>query len=1811
MSRGTSSGPDPRRHRLRFVVLFGILIAVSNLLQPGDLVGADGLDWACSTDDPDDPPDPIVASEPRVLSGLNIQIDAFFPPGTTVPDAQVDPTTGWLTVHREKPYQLGGVVNFDIFDDRTVTDAGGAEVTVFPVLRASTLDANLLSATAENPDRQLHQLLTQNFALRADHPALIPNPFPGFPPLQTPFTVLVGGIELVVTGADALRELPHGIRVEASVGVEFRRASGATATTRVTEIIDSTVPDGVFPNSTSVGVAFPNSSHHVAASARITHKGRDAAVQALPPLGFGIKLDELLRNEQGSVTEVVPSLTAATRWTHAPGRFAVGLRQYCQWNDPAFRSTAHLGWSVGDLAEPTDTRLDLDVRSGIGVGLPLTLAGGQGASARADEIALDVSLLGVPARFDTIFHPDDATFTRSEDVRPDLLVRRLQLATDDPSTTSDSPLHMNGAVRQLPEHLLARAALGEAGELTELDISGWNLVCDGEVAPSEPATDESIARNLLRDTLPLYPTGCRRHSMVAMPHAGVMLRNWLPDDQRAFYAAVRFQPPAPFDRYPFNEFTPFDEQQFAYYATTADSMPWGEVWTIGGQVDDLERIAFRSQPDSAGASLYWQRASEPAEVIADPALLIISVDDRTDRVDETANSGNHVSVQATVVDLPTSARIDIGGSERSPVDFQYRATGPIQISDGRATLQTPGRPGDPDDGALRGRAQFETSDSDAFPPTGRLEMSHRTSAGRTTDVIRWSPAAPVNDTFPTPTAPAYDPDTSRVRMKVGAEISTRGERSRGLALRGFADLSSNQRARVTWFTEDGSLSRVDASFCAPTAPCPGASVFATLVYGRVAQDGPAGLLGAPRMPRPTRVVAAANPALTPMSRSGLQALLLGPTNWGITTRITGVVRFSYSATGPGPDLSLRTTARPDNPVAQEFRIGVIDVGVGNPLIPPGPSILFADARLSRLPGQIRVKVGDSGSLPSGEPWIWVNTDDILLNSITGVDFSRPQPPAVRLPVIEGTVRSGTLRMLSDRDALAPTAHRVTARYGFDVRARIETGHDSVLALRRSRGTGLDASFRVVVPRHVAVWKPSTEILPSAGVPHYEPNDRQRLTVAARTTLANLGSLDATIDLYERDRHDLRIRAHASSVPGQLDARLVMTSNRRLPWDTYTLDATMNSPIQLLYVDVFDREHPLAYGRSGVSDAPSITANYAVELHDVPRAVHVRAKVLGSEPRIEPPVPDAADVGGELGFAHALVYLDPFGRSPASAEVEILADLTGAGELRGSLESTVPISGFFGARADALSIDRTISKNVMLTTATVDTDVTLDLPLMVEFAGMSDIRFAQRGLTLSIDEKIAAGGRSTLLTIGQRSLPHEPTYTSRGAYYHSRRVAFGASGSCWFIAECWDIGGTTTTESFGDVAIFDWHHCHGGRLGVLDWFLMQPNPDPRLFTACADPRYEQVNQVSVTAFERGAWYPRVPIRSSGWRSADLLLDPIFSWADRVEMSFEEGGLAYPMTEAYMALANLGPAFTSDEIAATPTIQLRTTTWPPVTNALQSIRTRVGRSRATAFDGSGQPPFNWSSASCSSTDVNPNRLTNVAIGSDGTRYYLRPDCIALDMRYASKPPIDLIRGFDLHAVFRNPTNDPDLGPTRWRVRLPLPPGFDEADDRCDTGVGLGSATYCRVTAEIRPRDDGTVTVTLTSLDLGRWGLGIPRTIGSVNAWFDASGHPGGRDSDGGRVSSFIAEGVFALNTTTGSAVLDPARSAPNTCFPQICTSYRWLFGDGQMSERMATSALGPVEHHYPPGTAVSPREFHAELIIYGVGGEVVRRHRFAVR
>jgi hypothetical protein len=1617
----------------------------------------------------------------------------------------------------------------------------------------------------------------------------------------------------------------QGFKGTIKAGYAYKLNDG-TFNTAIAEFrLNSSAPGARLPEAGTLSFAFKrpaNSTGTFYAFEQRTVQSEFTGAANQPGVGYGFALSRSINNIFD------PFLSMDLAWSAAPRAVSIGLAQLCP-------DSAHIGWNLTGLPNPSAAAMNLKLKSGIEEGRAIQITDASGTHAAfADEADMDGTITGLPTLMDVILLRDALSFTRSREVAPSLDLTRLAMADNDPLDPNKLPLYATAKVTSLPRHMLLTADHDAAGNFTKAEFTSWNLICPGEPLPPGPVPPDAVRRPDLTATLPSFPVGCARFSLTPVPSAEAIVQNWLPEDVLAQNAAAGLAT------------APLTANQFGFYATrTPNTLSTNALRAFGARIKGLQRATVDLTGAQAGGSkarIYVERAPV---VAADDSMKFVGDIDTTTSTSEAVNTGSRITAAATVPDMPNKIRLDVEDTSTSPLHLTWRADAGIALNN----AQVPGP------NALVVHGAFETGavGAGALPPAADLQINEDsdTSGG----AVHWSkPGAPA-DTFPTPVVPAF-PATTITRVHAGAEISNLPERDNNLATRVHGDINVPQPVDVSWDTDaTGKIASFVGSFCDPATPaaCAATRFDGTAVFGARGSIAPADLLTPPALPAVQGNLALQVPAFTNFRpNSGVRAIILGPTSWGVDGVVTGVARVAYNRAPEKYEVQLA------NDPVEPFRVNLLD---GSEAEVHGGStrnqVLFADALVDDLPHQIRVQIDRSTA--GTQPLVWVNTENLGITDVTNANFDQTDPPGTR-PNLIGVIRAGDASVLQALLPFGsrPTAVRTPAKPGLDLWAfgRIDA---DVFAV--------DASGALAIPRQLAVWQPIDTTCDDSSATvegcqrkrTYEIDQTRHMHLTMKTTNQNLGDLEVNARVESGADLDLSIHSTVGNVPGSLDGDVLFAKNRRLPWTTFNTSLVGNAPLNSVVVSVvdntYDADNKPANGiqqvqYEGVGESHP-TSNYAVELANVPQRLFVDSRVLGVEKRIgDPPGKPLGDpcqpatkTDARLGYVHAFVDLASAGAG-GIAHLGVNARLVDSQYTAQLFTIGGTITGFVNARADNVTLKADSSCNPETSdekfkataagigviggfaligglvggpigaavgaviglivdffldlfsnpTVTVHFDVDVDLPFFLGFTKATEIHAGLNSATLSVGQDQPVPDAPMDVGFRQKSLPFENlNFEADGALYHHRHVSF--VGDDIPLDDDWNIGNDINSDTFASVGVYDRDLCENP--SIL-------NPCELTGQVVTFTINNQTFQIFVPTGDRNN-IVQVPT------SQDLLIDFIFNESNRRDLFANDDGQASPGQKIYQGLADSGKPLKVDEGAWDFTDLNNTST---ATSASFNLESVCCADVSFSFGGTGRdvgPVCDQSS---------PDGLLNGphALANDGTEYVVLAGGDSEVNPDASRALCDSER-FVLEAHLPRAFNVTSrMGPLRWSIVLPTPAGLENGGACRDEDV------RCEFAFSVQPQADGSVQVSETTtvitngvdgatldydaiIDVDILVVGLccgtptiqdgdtPTNGGTRLAWVDASGHPAFFKPGAGQVLNFTP---FQLQTDSdGFATIDPCglTQGPWACEAQDPGQQTIVFfGDGSVSQPL--TGVPAVQTHRYPRTAGTDT-FHGEMVLLG--------------
>ena len=1262
MSTTGLTGDSRRKRRLRgvTVVLVAAGAAAIGLLRPARLEATVGLVSGC------DAPWASPTTPPVVSPTTSVQLD---------PDVKVvvDVVASWgATVHKEftpvlPPVWPNAPAPWQSYD--VDVDANGT-----PDVRATLVLRFRDDATSILP------LLSTTFGIPLDNP------------IGPPAHLMVGldvVVERLAGGGFAAGQVTVG------AGLKFVRQDGSWYKTRAdfefSSFQSSTGGDGGVPHPfparsvTTFGykahpAGWPNQGHWML---NLDNDYTPGSVPpgTRPPLRNAFHLYDL--DEAGVPVE--ETIRADLTWAHSPEQFAFGTEFVCGASTQGFQARSQLSWhqpqpEVGDIPNP----LQLVVKTGVDEGI----AGG-------DEVDLDVGFSDVPEWVDLVLRPTAILLHRSEETPLDVDLRRLSLASIDPTiwfSSLQEPLVLSGTITGVPER-----------SVITHDPGG-----DDPSVPGGAVTRESVHFCPETAVVPDEPfAACSGDSVKRAEEVRLRIQNVFDGDN---YAGLGL-PDAP---------TADDvDRSYVVYGANENRIDCTTPFCLLTRTHPAYRFAARlREVRSAGVTLTTEGTTDPKSKMhiesdlgsAQETKVVVHLDSRTRRNDEVANRGNLVDVNAVVSDLP----------ERATIDYETGPNRPFRV----ATSFSSGVVGLDGDAAVRLAGPSATHVDGRFQ-AGFVPASFVADWTETLKTIPFNggqlPISVENRIAFAASAPAL--------VQVGMDVADTADRTANLRTRVYAGALLPTKADVSWRQAPlgGALQEVEARGC-PTGPgdpvipdCPNI-VQATVVYSRPSASDPDYLTEPPLPAAPQ--VGLVHPDFTAWEGEGVRAIVRGPKSWGVRAGLKNVRTALYRASPETFCLTANSTATP-------FPLQLFDDS--------SAYNVYADVLLSKLPNRIGVRVmPDGGS--AAQPWIWATTGNCLNMSTPPQKVTQSQDPT-GTPRIDAVVRYGDPLLLLaalDHNGNRPAPQRLSGTSGIETTLAtqgVPGGAGTVPAVH--------GHLNEPVPNTFLLWKPGEARCDDTSTPaerktcqdrpDFEVDEWQKYSAKMLSTLTHLGPLDL---LYTDADARRDVVAHVDKVPGRLEGSATLTENRRLPWTKIFVQLQGNTGLGTASVKVFERKDPAHYGHPGESAWSKKTANYSVVLRNVPSLLVFGGDMYGAgeqpaAPR-STPAPTSDPVCGprlgytppttepSLGYVHADVDM---GGIPTAVKLR-LRDY-GGGKLSARLSSFEKISATVAVRINNVVNNGYSSEDHYLGPLYIGSSedwrcIDADLPLEIGFGGVRDL-----------------------------------------------------------------------------------------------------------------------------------------------------------------------------------------------------------------------------------------------------------------------------------------------------------------------------------------------------------------------------------------------------------------------------------------------------------------------------------------------------------
>lgn len=874
------------------------------------------------------------------------------------------------------------------------------------------------------------------------------------------------------------------------------------------------------------------------------------------------------------------------------------------------------------------------------------------------------------------------------------------------------------------------------------------------------------------------------------------------------------------------------------YRSPRDNRPVGH-FTVDVKAAGVRSAAFDLSPSDLSDILSSEARVKAILNLAAPlprALVTAQIDGRTST---TAASASGFLARASGVLSPVPQGMVVKFESRdyvlalfedTPFSLTWSASSPIAVTWPYASL---GRPGPenvfvqgpaPDLLTISGNVEIGNADGTGGLATGGTIAMTQNEDVVTHREITYAASAPtvisagaVVSTA-TDRAPAGTANDLRTRLRAEVELPA---------------LPSEAPLRVRWLEAGAAVTEIGAYLCPSNEDCPDSKVAATIHRGKtLSNDNRTDL---------------APPVPNPQSMGGVVPIFssfnTGPD--GFAEGIRAVVRTDGTSAGqlavrhlasvsavlqPASTIRLRSdsppilecTPNPEGwpplictPLPDPFTINVF-------VQPSASSIpVFVNGTLNDLPDDIVGRfTASGGEYSDDEPWIWLNTESVDIES----------PPDLTEVGGEagGAQFDGTI-LVGNQSRIAPSAFEraftATEAAGIKARASITTSSSGSTTL------GFGATVRLRLPRHVEIWKPT---LRSCGagtatlstctqLEAYEAEASTRADIRVRTTADSLGFLKSRFEIDNGDQ-DYQGNVTLETVPGSLDAKVNLASNKRLPWTTLNLAYTTNVSPGDATLTVFDRCLP-AY-KGDVANSPQLAqrilpgqcitnqaatnkvANYDITLRDIPASVELTARIAASEspvlgtPREHIACPDSGYPGRgptRLGYLHAdLDFGSVMDDRDKDGRFDIWVDVrtgrTGQdpdpatelpdeenGQTQATVSSEGAVSGDLAAKILNVGKELVSVTGALGVYYTFQACIDFDLPIRLTFDDVRDLRMSLSGAKLGIFRNDSARvqgdiGESFVCTSWQAplgcSIPQfRRTIARSGAPYARHDVSF--------------------------------------------------------------------------------------------------------------------------------------------------------------------------------------------------------------------------------------------------------------------------------------------------------------------------------------------------------------------------------------------------------------------------------------------------------
>ncbi|MCC7076573.1 MAG: hypothetical protein IT198_05555 [Acidimicrobiia bacterium] len=669
------------------------------LSQP-EPAASDGLDFACSSTDPNAP---VIddTKEPELLDGAEVTFHAETAPGKPLlgltPDAdgvtRVDAKV--VPSFDPKGWSLG--VNLD--------GVGATEFNFQAGVRAASRWGQLPTFPWGGPPPPMgqHDLFTESFGLPLETNQKKAHGIPTLP--GTPNDSVKMALAFVRTVvADSV--IDADVRAELTFSLVFKRTDGSDARTRVTLALDARGGNEKLPKSMWQSVAVKQKFDTQGFRNEWWGYGQNVdwpqGTGGSSDLGVGLVVDRVI-GTPGSGTETYePDISVALGWQQTPEDIAVGLYTKCApWKAPGTSSTGQLAWNRssthqdGTTVDADAMAVDAEIHSGIDMGI-----GGE------DEVIVDGTFDGVPERLDWLMHPEDLTITRHDraadgDVLDamDIDLSAIQLAADDPAVADDRPIVASGFIQGMPRrfHMTGRFADPNfAGSLVSADMR----FCGDESTAQQPVTcDQPAAAGRVRAVIQNFFEGEAGSGDLPPAPAGPFVlyadqaaranspAYWRLGGELAGVESVFFETEAQVDD------ADGSQEPCEHPATEAvESCVNVKAKSAGGEdtrivvhVDGRTVISGASGPGGESGGGSGGSGDLPTNDVINPGDIVI---DPGDIVPLPWNLGSLIHVDGLARQMPPTVEIEFRTAEPTPFDLEYHASQEMVLT-GTAHVQLP------------------------------------------------------------------------------------------------------------------------------------------------------------------------------------------------------------------------------------------------------------------------------------------------------------------------------------------------------------------------------------------------------------------------------------------------------------------------------------------------------------------------------------------------------------------------------------------------------------------------------------------------------------------------------------------------------------------------------------------------------------------------------------------------------------------------------------------------------------------------------------------------------------------------------------------------------------------------------------------------------------------------------------------------------------------------------------------------------------------------------------------------------------------